>query len=137
VDGEEAEYAWLPISCLKPFERGDAAKHAVRDGSLGGEDANLSACVQAAEHALNEILEHSKKVEARAGDEDEVDSAAESDSDGGACPSCFMTFVEAAVLVMACFRCNCGPLSVAFIKITFRQKRTAVILLDPRCRETI
>lgn len=81
-DGEEAEYAWLPISCLKPFEQGDAAKHAGRDGQ-GGEDANLSACVQAAENALNAILDHAKKAEAHGIDDEEMDSAAESDSDGG------------------------------------------------------
>lgn len=83
MDTEEAEYAWLPIYCLKPFEKGDAAKHAGREGQTG-EDANLSACVAAAERALTSILElHDKRAEAAA-DEDEADSAAESDSDGGA-----------------------------------------------------
>lgn len=90
AEPEEAEYAWLPIHCLKPFEPGDAAKHAgLREGGAGGtlggtgEDANLSACVGAAERALAAILaQHAQ----RAADDDEADSAAESDSDGGAQP---------------------------------------------------
>ena len=86
AEPEEAEYAWLPIHCLKPFEPGDAAKHAgLREGgaggALGGEDANLSACVGAAERALAGILaQHAQRM----ADNDEADSAAESDSDGGA-----------------------------------------------------
>ena len=83
MDTEEAEYAWLPIYCLKPFEKGDAAKHAGREGQTG-EDANLSACVAAAERALTSILELQDKRAEAAADEDEADSAAESDSDGGA-----------------------------------------------------
>lgn len=86
MDTEEAEYAWLPIYCLKPFEKGDAAKHAVREGQTG-EDVNLSACVAAAERALASILElQYRRAEARGPDEDEPDSTAESDSDGGDLP---------------------------------------------------
>jgi hypothetical protein len=79
---EEAEYAWLPMHCLKPFELGDAAKHAGRE-SANPEDANLSACVAAAERALTGML-GSRRLPGGGGEDDEAESTGESDSDGGA-----------------------------------------------------
>jgi hypothetical protein len=44
---DEAEFAWLPVDCLKPFQPGDAAAASEVDPSRA-ENANLRACVVAA-----------------------------------------------------------------------------------------
>ena len=94
------------MHCLKPFARGDAAKHAgaahAREGSAGPEDANLGACVQAAERALAAMLATRK---AATEDEDEdAESTGESDSDGGA-PLSARGAPMAWLCVGVCARC--------------------------------
>ena len=44
---DEAEFAWLPVDCLKPFQPGDAAVASEVDPSRA-DNANLRACVAAA-----------------------------------------------------------------------------------------
>ena len=79
VEGEEAEYAWLPIHCLKPFEPQDATK----DENHINEDPNLSACIKAAEKVLAD-LHHAKQSDTNG---HAAEGDADSDSDGGQPPS--------------------------------------------------
>ena len=79
---DEAEFAWLPMDCLKPFQPGDTCGAA--DGSEP-DDLNLRACVGAANKAvllLQSRLDERNAAAAAAGDELLV-AEEDSDSDGG------------------------------------------------------
>jgi len=76
VEGDEAEYAWLPIHCLKPFEPQDADKE-----ENHSEDPNLSACIKAAEKVMTD-LNSAKQSETH---DCAAQGNADSDSDGGDC----------------------------------------------------
>ncbi len=75
MEGEEAEYAWLPIHCLKPFEAQDATK----EENHNNDDPNLSACIKAAEKVLEDLHSAKQKDTNDHAAEDDADS----DSDGG------------------------------------------------------
>lgn len=76
---DEAEYAWLPVDCMKPFRSGDETGNA--DGSVSG-DATLQACVGAADKALADSeLQNKLKAEALRADPRALDY--HTDSDGG------------------------------------------------------
>ena len=91
-DNEEAEYAWLPVDCLKPFVAGDETGDP--NGVIPG-DYTLKACVTAAERAVTQLSAGALDQEARsaadaaegpgqgASGELEGTSAEDSDSDGG------------------------------------------------------
>jgi hypothetical protein len=74
--GEEAEYAWLPIHCLKPFEPQDASK--ASEDNHGSEDPNLSACIKAAEKVLVDLLAKQNEL-----NDHDMEEDVDSDSDGG------------------------------------------------------
>lgn len=74
-DNDEAEYAWLPLDCIKPFRLGDVA---TAQGLPPQEDASLRLSVAAAEAALRASLVSTGSGGGAAGT-----SGADSDSDGG------------------------------------------------------
>lgn len=84
-ESEEAEYAWLPVDCLKPFQPGDTTGNP--DGTLGA-DGNLAACVAAADRAVvagERAMAAAAAAAAAEGDAEALARlAGESDSDGGA-----------------------------------------------------
>ena len=75
MEGDEAEYAWLPIHCLKPFEPLDATK----EENHMNDDPNLSACIKAAEKVLADLNAAKQNDMNNHAAEDDADS----DSDGG------------------------------------------------------
>ena len=75
VEGDEAEYAWLPIHCLKPFEPQDVTK----EENHNNDDPNLSACIKAAEKVLADLHAAKQNDMNNHAAEDDADS----DSDGG------------------------------------------------------
>lgn len=80
---DEAEFAWLSVDCLKPFLAGDTCGGAGLMPSP--EDANLRACIAAANKAvlvLQSRLAERNAAVAAAGDELLV-AEEDSDSDGG------------------------------------------------------
>lgn len=108
---EEAEYAWLPVDCLKPFGIGDGS--GAGDGSMPI-DGTLQACVAAAERAVEELEKQRIAAAAAAaaaaerGEElSQRHSEDKSDSDGGAC-----AFIGFAAL-------NIGPRSGYFCAFQF------------------
>eukprot|EP00798_Chlamydomonas_sp_ICE-L_P025170 gene25170-10800_t len=52
-ESDEAEYAWLPVDCLKPFKLGDVSGTA---GAPPSGDPDLKAAISAAEMALRNLL---------------------------------------------------------------------------------
>jgi hypothetical protein len=98
-DEEEAEFAWLPVDCLKPFALGDGSGNP--DG-LAVDDVNLRACIAAANKAVEAVERRAAAkaaklrqaadadgVAASGEDDEDADAAAceasdQSDSDGGA-----------------------------------------------------
>ncbi|KAK9823247.1 hypothetical protein WJX72_001331 [[Myrmecia] bisecta] len=89
AENEEAEFAWLPVDCLKPFSVGDGSGSGM---GLLVEDSTLTACIAAAERALADMLSrHAASQPARDAEHEEEGEAEEhvvdlgglSDSDGG------------------------------------------------------
>ena len=71
-DSDEAEYAWLPVDCMKPFGPGDETGNP--DGSIST-DVTLQECVGAADRAVAEIERRLASADAdMAGDGDNTDS---------------------------------------------------------------
>ncbi len=83
---DEAEFAWLPMDCLKPFQPSDAGAVPSTDGPISDNDANLRACVAAANKAVlaqQSRLDERNAAAAAAGGKQLV-AEEDSDSDGGA-----------------------------------------------------
>ena len=74
-DSDEAEYAWLPVDCMKPFRPGDETGNP--DGSIST-DVTLQECVGAADRAVAEI-----ERRLAAADADMLGDGDHTDSDGG------------------------------------------------------
>lgn len=77
--GDEAEYAWLPVDCMKPFKSGDETGNA--DGSVSG-DVTLQLSVAAADKALANS-EKLARLRAEALGADPKALLYHTDSDGG------------------------------------------------------
>ena len=92
-EAEEAEYAWLPVDCMKPFRAGDETGNA--DGSVS-QDGNLLACVGAADAA--------RRREEALGQQAAQNYEDHTDSDGGA-PSSQHTCIH---LIFSTINSCCG-----------------------------
>ena len=81
-DAEEAEYAWLPVDCLKPFKAGDETGNS--DGIISA-DATLQACVGAADRVVGESAQRAaRRAAAMEAEQGPSEDDQHTDSDGGA-----------------------------------------------------